>query len=105
MPQLPNSPIRIQFGFRGWAAVAVAMAILATVAFLAIGIFVFLLPVLIVAPILYWLMPKPQPKPISHTMHSDIPRQANDAEIIEGEFTVVGPTAVEHQSETPGESK
>ena len=104
MPLLPNSPIRIQFGLRGWAAIAVGMAILVAIALLAIGFLVFLLPVLLIAPILYWLMPKP--KPILNSMNNNMPRQAtNDAEIIEGEFTVVSATAVEPQSGSSGENQ
>jgi hypothetical protein len=103
-----HPPIRIQFGFRGWAAIAAALVILITVAtaiaFLAVGLFVFLLPALLIAPILYWLMPKPKPNPISHTMNNDIPRPGNDADVIEGEFTVVS-TAVEHQSGSHGENQ
>jgi hypothetical protein len=103
MSEPNSSPIRIQFGFRGWAAIVVAMAILAAIAFLAIGSFVFFLPVLIIAPIFYWLMPKP--KPISNPMSNDIPRPGNDADIIEGEFTVVSATGVERQLESADRSE
>jgi hypothetical protein len=102
----PNSsPIRIQFGFRGWAAIAVAMAILAAFALLAVGLLVFLLPALLIAPILYRLMPTLKPNPISHTLNNDILKSANDAEIVEGEFTVVNTTAVEHHSKLRDESQ
>ena len=105
MSEPNSSPIRIQFGFRGWAAIAVGMAILAAFALLAVGVLVFVLPVVLIAPIFYWLTPKLKPNPISYAMNNDIIRPANDTETIEGKFTVVGETAVEHHSQTPNANK
>ena len=107
MQRLPNYPIRIQFGVRGWAAIATAVIVLGAVTVLAVGFIVFLLPVLILAPVLYWFMPKPKPKlgPIPHPMNNNIPRAANNADIIEGEFTDVSATVVDHQAGRPGENR
>ena len=103
MPQPINSPIRIQFGVRGWAAIAIALAILAAFAVLAVSFLVFLLPVLLITPILYWLMPKPKLHPVSHAMNGKISRPSTDTDIIEGEFTVVSGTTTKHQSRSSGD--
>jgi len=101
-----NSPIRIQFGVRGWAAIVAAVIVLGAVTVLAVGFLVFLLPVLILAPVLYWFMPKPKRMPKPQPMNSEIPRPINDADIIEGDFTEVRTTAVERPSESSsGESE
>lgn len=103
MPQLPNSPIRNQFFLRGWSAIAAVLLVLGAIVLLAVGLLVFFLPVLLVAPILYWLLPKPKTMP--HAMNNDIPGRANDADIIEGDFTVVSATAIDQQSEPPGKNR
>jgi hypothetical protein len=105
MPLSNNSPIRIQFGFRGWAAIAFALAILAAAALLAVSVFVLLLPALLIAPILYWLMPKPKPRPLPSSMNFDVPRPSIDTEIIEGDFTVVSDAPIERKIRSPGENK
>ena len=50
MSRPPNAPIRIQFGLSGWVAIISALAIfallVAAIAFVAVGLFVFFLPVL-----------------------------------------------------------
>ena len=89
MPQLPNSPIRIQFGLRGWAAIAVGLAILGAVAFVAVGLFIFFLPLLLLAPVLYWLLPKPK----IYRVGNPAAKRANDATIIDGEFRVIDATS------------
>jgi hypothetical protein len=84
------SPLRIQFGLRGWAAIAAALVLLAAVIFLAIGLFVFLLPVLLLAPILYWLLPKPKIYRISNPASA-----AEGATVIDGEFRVMDVSPVQ----------
>jgi hypothetical protein len=86
MKQLGNSPIRIQFGLRGWAAIALGLAILAGVAFLAIGFLIFLLPILILSSILYWLLPKQR----LYRVGTPAEKEArNGTTIIDGEFRVI----------------
>src|SRR5580698_2448736 len=60
MQRLPNSPVQFQLGVRGWAAVAVGLVIVAALALLTIGFFIVLLPLLLLAPILFWILPKPK---------------------------------------------
>ena len=105
MPVPNNSPIRIQFGFRGWAAIAFALAILAAAALLAVSVFVLLLPALLIAPILYWLMPKPKPRPLPSSTNYGVPRPAIDTEIIEGDFTVVREAPIEQKIRSSRENE
>jgi hypothetical protein len=90
MPQRNNSPLRIQFGVRGWAAIAVAIAMLVAIVLLAIGFFILVLPLLLLAPILIWLLPKPKIYRVD--IPSDAP-PANDATTIEGDFHVIDVTS------------
>ena len=77
---MKQTGIRI-ISLRGWAAIAVGLGLLAVGTFLAIGIFIFLLPLMLVVPLLYWLLPKPKLYRAT----------AVDQTIIEGEFNVVDP--------------
>ena len=92
MPGMPNPQHRIQFTLSGWVAIVGALAILAAVAvaiaFLAVGLFVFLLPALLVTPIVYYLRPKPRLNPRRDNVMSENP--THGATIIEGEFKIVG---------------
>ena len=86
MQLLPNSPVRIQFGLRGWAAIAVGIAILAAVSFLAIDFLVLILPVVLLGSILLWFLPK------ATLYRVDAPSEkppANDAATIEGDLQVI----------------
>ena len=59
MQQLPGSQCRIQLGIKGWAAIAIGLtAFIAVATVLAIGFFFVVLPMVILAPLIYWLMPK-----------------------------------------------
>jgi hypothetical protein len=90
MQRLPNSPIQFRFGVRGWAAIAVGLVILAVVTFLAIGIFILLLPVVLLASILFWFLPKPSFHRVG--ARSEKPPVA-EATIIEGHFKVIDNTS------------
>jgi len=85
MQRLPNS--QFQFGVRGWAAVAVGLVMLVAVALLAIGFFVLILPVLVLAPILFWILPKPN---LYRVVTPAEKPPATDATIIEGNYKVIG---------------
>jgi hypothetical protein len=90
MPQRNSYPIRTQFGLRGWSAIGGAIIVLGAVAVLAVGLLVFLLPVLILSPILYWLMPKPKPYWAGDPVANE---PAKGATIIDGEFRVIEASA------------
>lgn len=81
MQQLP--PVRIQFGLRGWAAIILGLAIIGAVAFLAIGLLIFLLPVMLLSTLLYWFLPKPKRHPVFPVAP---PR---DSAVIDGNFQVI----------------
>ena len=89
MPRLPNSPVQFQFGVRGWAAIAVGLIVLAAIAFLAVGLFIVILPLMLLAPILFRFFPKP----ILYRVGAppEKPRAAA-APIIEGDFKVIDNT-------------
>ena len=86
MQRLPNSPFQFRVGVRGWAAIAVGAAILAVVALLAIGFFILLLPLVLLAPILFWFLPKPR---IYRFGARPEKPPATDAAVIEGDFKVI----------------
>jgi hypothetical protein len=85
-PLLQDSPRHIRFDLRGWAAIATGLALLVAVTFLAIGLFIFFLPVLILAPVLYWLMPKPKIYRVSNPTSE---KTTKGTTIIDGEFRVI----------------
>jgi hypothetical protein len=88
--------MRIQFGLRGWAAIVAGLAILAAIALLAIGLFIFILPVLILAPVFYWLVPRPKAYRVSDPASK---KAAGDTSIIDGEFRVIDAGAPQGNSE------
>ena len=104
MPRPSNSPIRIQLGLRGWAAIAAVLAILIAVtiaiAFLAIGFFVFVLPVLLLAPLFYYFMPKPKPV---HRVSDTAEQELNRPTTIDGTFRVTDMTPPKEKSGANGE--
>ena len=106
MPRPPKPPIRIQFGLSGWMAIISALAIfavlVAAIAFLAVGLFVFLLPVLLIAPVLYYFMPNSRPKivPLSGVATQ---WETKGQTVIDGEFRVVDANAVEGHAKPPDE--
>jgi len=107
MPRPPKSPIRIQFGLSGWVAILSALAIffllVATIAFLAVGLFVFFLPVLLIAPILYYFMPNLRPKVVTLNGAST-QWETKGQTIIDGEFRVVDANEVEGNTERLSEA-
>ena len=89
MPRLHNSPIHVQVGLRGWAAIAAILAILIAVAvalaFLAVGFFIFVLPVMLIAPLFYYFLPKAKPV---HPVGDSAEEELNLPTTIEGTFRV-----------------
>jgi len=90
MQRLPNSPIQFQLGVRGWAAIAVGVAILTVVTFLAIGFLILIMPAVLLASILFWFLPKP--KFHRAGTRSEKP-PVTEATIIEGNFKVIDNTS------------
>ena len=96
MQQIPGSQYRLQFGVKGWAAIVLGIAILVAtliaVAFLAISLLVFALPVMLVAPVLFYFMPKrkvffvgtPGATGMTNTTNESTP-----GTIIDGSFRVI----------------
>lgn len=76
--------INLRGGLRGWAAIAAGLAFLVAVAFLAIGLVMFVLPIMLLAPIVYWLLPKPKRATASVTGSG---KQVSRSQIIDGSFT------------------
>lgn len=100
MSRLPNSQIHFQLGLRGWAAIAAAIIILIAVpvaiAFFAIGLFVFVLPVMLLAPLFYYFMPKQKS---TFDSVSDLPNEVpNSATIIDGTFRVTDSSSPKESS-------
>jgi hypothetical protein len=82
-----GSPIRSKPGLSGWAAVAMGLSILAVLiatAFLALGMLVLLLPVLLVVPFMQYFRPK-----LRHANQHPIKVWPGHATIIDGEFRVI----------------
>jgi hypothetical protein len=99
MPQIPNSPFRIQFGARGWVAIAMAAAMLALLVFLALGFLILLLPIAVIGSLLYWLLPRPRIYRFGNPAEES---PAEDAGVIEGTFRASEADADAHLT-LPGE--
>lgn len=104
MPNLPQSPAQFQLRLSGWKAIAVILAILtfsiAAIAVLAIGFFVIILPLIILAPVVYYFVPKLRPRRFTQT---DAASQPMDSDmIIDGDFQVIDANAAKEVSERIG---
>ena len=93
MQQLPGSQYRLQFGLKGWASIIVGSAILiAVAAFLAIGFFFVVLPMILLAPVIYYFMPRKSwhvartPETMG-TMR--VPDEVKGGAVIDGEYRVI----------------
>jgi hypothetical protein len=94
MPPQNNPRVHIlRFGLRGWAAIGVATAVFIAVAALAIGLLVFLLPVLLLAPVIYHFSTRHK----THAVRNEAPK---DSIAIDGDFRVVGTSEIEDNSDT-----
>ncbi len=97
MPRPSNSPAQFQLRLSGWKAIAVGLVILATLiaalALLAIGFFVLILPLMILAPVLYYFVPQLRPRRFTR---ADTAMQPTDGgAIIDADFRVVAANTVE----------
>jgi hypothetical protein len=93
MQQLPGSQYRLQFGLKGWASIIVGSGILiAVTTFLAIGFFFVVLPMILLAPVIYYFMPRKSwhvastPETIG-TMRA--PDEVKGGAVIDGEYRVI----------------
>jgi hypothetical protein len=103
MPRLQNSPVRTQISLRGWAAITASLVILIAVpiliAFFAIGLLVFVLPAMLLAPVFYYFMPKSKPIcPVSASAEEELKRPTT----IDGTFRVTDMTTPEKESSANG---
>lgn len=62
---------------RGWVAIVCALAFLAAVAVLTIGLMMVVLPIIFLTPIIYWLLPKSRR---AHSLPSQIIDRASTVE-------------------------
>ncbi len=89
MSQPSNAARHIQFTLSGWIALASALAIFAAIAvaitFLAVSLMIFLLPALLLAPVLYYFRSKPLLTPLG----DDAKPETRSANVIEGDFRVL----------------
>jgi len=93
MQQLPGSQYRLQFGLKGWASIIVGSAILIAVAtFLAIGFFFAVLPMIVLAPIIYYFMPRKSGHVMTTPETMRTMRMTGEEErgkVIDGEYRVI----------------
>jgi|SRR5271155_285538 len=87
MQQLHRSGARFQLGLKGWAAIGVGFTLVVAMSLLAIGLFIFLLPVLILATILFFFAHKS--KTIPRTVKRSAEYRAPQGTVIDGEFRVI----------------
>jgi hypothetical protein len=87
MQQLRGSGTRIQFGLKGWAAIGVGIAVVLTAGLLAIGLFIFMLPILIVAPALFYFAHRSKTIPASAQRSTEY--KTSQGTVIDGEFRVI----------------
>jgi UPF0716 family protein affecting phage T7 exclusion len=81
----PNAPIRFQLS--GWTAIAAGLLVvtaIATAAFLALGLFVLVLPLLLIAPVVRHFLRKAKPDTIRRPAANE-----NGGTIIDGNFSVI----------------
>jgi hypothetical protein len=91
--QLPGSQYRLQFGLKGWASIGVGLAIFIAVAsFLAIGFFFVVLPMIVLAPVICYFMPKK----VGHVVRSPetigsirTTGEVKGGTVIDGEYRVI----------------
>ena len=107
MQQLPGSQYRVQFGIGGWAKIVAGLAIfVALIAFLAVGFLFVVLPMIVLAPIIYWFMPKRKVFFVGSpwaTGPTNDAKQSAPGDIIDGEFRVIEELTKREQSVGPDE--
>jgi hypothetical protein len=105
MPRLQNSSVRIQIGLRGWAAITASLIILIAVpvaiAFFAIGLFVFVLPAILLAPLFYCFIPRSKP---IHPESASAVEGRKWPTIINGKFRVTGVPASREKSDADNQN-
>lgn len=95
MQQLPGPQYRIQFGIKGWLAIAFGLvAFIAVATALTVGFFFIALPMIILAPLVYWFMPKRKIGAVINPGVTGVVYDANDSApgpIIDGTFSESDP--------------
>jgi len=100
MSRLKNSPVRTQISLRGWAAIAASLIILIAVpvviVFFAIGLLVFVLPAMLLAPLIYYFVPKSKPV---HPVRASAVEERKRPTTIDATFRVTDMTIPEEKSD------
>lgn len=95
MPRIPNAPGQFQLQLSGWKAIAFGLMFLAIViavlVLLTIGFFVIALPIMLLAPVFFYFMPRPK----RFTQADPTETPANGGEIIDVDYQVLDETPVE----------
>jgi hypothetical protein len=93
MQRLTGSQYRLQFGLKGWASIVVGLAIFIAVAsFLAIGFFFVVLPVMVLAPVIYYFIPKKITHVVARPEWTGPFRPAGEAKggaVVDGDYRVI----------------
>ena len=86
---MPQPSFHVRLGWSGWLTLLIALALVLTVAavlaVVLLGVFILLLPVVLVGAALYYFFPS------LRTRHRE---QWRETEIIEGEYRVVDPSQI-----------
>jgi len=86
---MPQPSFHVRLGWSGWLtlliALALALTVAAVLAVVLLGVFILLLPVVLVGAALYYFFPS------LRTRHRE---QWRETEIIEGEYRVVDPSQI-----------
>ena len=105
MQQLPKSQYRIRFGLRGWAAVVLGLAtFMAVAAFLTIGFLFVVLPMIVLAPVIYHFLPKKSVYVVATPDSMERTAQKSDRAIIDGDYRVIEAKAGGEKSQAAEEA-
>src|ERR1700692_1646231 len=93
MQQLSGSQYRLQFGLKGWASIIVGLAIVIAVAtFLAIGFLFVVLPMIVLAPVIYYFTPRKSEHVMRAPETTGTMRETSEVKggaVIDGEYRVI----------------
>ena len=86
---MPQPSFHVRLGWSGWLTLLIALALVLTVAavlaIVLLGVFIILLPVVIVSAVVYYFFP---------SLRNRYREQWRETEIIEGEYRVVDPSQI-----------
>ena len=86
---MPQPSFHVRLGWSGWLSLLIALALVLTVAavlaLVLLGVFIILLPVVIVSAVVYYFFP---------SLRNRYREQWRETETIEGEYRVVDPSQI-----------